>query len=115
MAALAGAALGALAMAAALRAQAGAVSPRTADRQDGPAAEAAQDAELAELRRQLASLRHDLRGILSPALLVSDRLLGNEDAAVRRAGEVMIRTVERVTERLSETRGPQSDTTSPQQ
>ena len=110
VAALAGAAFGALVAAAVLRARPGAVPARTSV-QGQPAAD---EAELAELRRQLSTLRHDLRGILSPALLVSDRLLGNEDAAVRRAGEVMIRTVERVTERLAEARAPQSGETSPQ-
>jgi hypothetical protein len=59
--------------------------------------------QLAELRSQLSHLRHDLRGILSPTLLVADRLIGSEDASVRRAGDVVIRTVERATARLIET------------
>jgi hypothetical protein len=61
--------------------------------------------ELAELRSQLSSLRHDLRGILSPTLLVADRLTGSADPAIRRAGDVMVRTVERATARLAEARG----------
>jgi hypothetical protein len=60
--------------------------------------------QLMELRAQLKGLRHDLRGILSPALLVSDRLLSHETPYVRRAGEVMVRTVERANQRLTETR-----------
>ena len=111
-AALAGAAFGALAMATVLQAR------RSAGRAQPSGQLAAADntdPELAELRRQLSTLRHDLRGMLSPALLVSDRLLASEDAAVRRAGEVMIRTVDRVTERLAETRGFQPGATSPQQ
>ncbi len=60
--------------------------------------------QLTELRAQLKGLRHDLRGILSPALLVSDRLLSHETPYVRRAGEVMVRTVERANQRLTETR-----------
>ena len=59
---------------------------------------------LAELRVHLSSLRHDIRGILSPALLVADRLLAHEEPAVRRAGEVITRTVERASTRLAETR-----------
>jgi hypothetical protein len=41
-----------------------------------------------------------LRGILSPALLMADRLLAHDDPAVKRAGEVIARTVERATARL---------------
>jgi CubicO group peptidase (beta-lactamase class C family) len=59
---------------------------------------------LAELRAHLSGLRHDIRGILSPAMLVADRLIGHQEPGVRRAGEVMVRTVERAAARLSETR-----------
>ncbi len=65
---------------------------------------AAAEATLAELRGHLAGLRHDIRGILSPAMLVSDRLVSHQDAGIRRAGEVMIRTVERAVGRLAETK-----------
>ncbi|MEJ0048334.1 MAG: hypothetical protein WDN04_21065 [Rhodospirillales bacterium] len=51
-------------------------------------------------------LRHDLNGILSPTLLTADRLLAHEDATVRRAGEIMVKTVERASARLAETRPP---------
>ena len=115
VAALAGAAFGALAMAAVLRGRRGLSRVQTAGSPGAPAVKGAQEAELVELRRQLSTLRHDLRGMLSPALLVSDRLLASEDASVRRAGDVMIRTVERVTERLAETRVSQAGATSPQQ
>jgi hypothetical protein len=57
-----------------------------------------------EGRNSISVLRHDLRGILSPALLVTDRLLMHEDPAVHRAGEVVARTVQRITDRLEETR-----------
>ena len=60
--------------------------------------------QLAELRAHLAGLRHDLRGILSPVLLMADRLLNHEEPGVRRAGDVVVRTVERATARLAETR-----------
>jgi hypothetical protein len=59
---------------------------------------------LKALERNVTSLRHDLRGILSPALLTADRLLENENPAMRRVAEVVIRTVDRATNRLAETK-----------
>jgi signal transduction histidine kinase len=59
---------------------------------------------LAAMEAQVATLRHDLNGILSPALLTADRLLTSPDPSVRRAGEVMVRTVDRATARLAETK-----------
>jgi signal transduction histidine kinase len=59
---------------------------------------------LAAMETQAATLRHDLNGILSPALLTADRLLNSPDPSVRRAGEVMVRTVDRATARLAETK-----------
>lgn len=61
-------------------------------------------ARLDALEANTSSLRHDLRGILSPALLTADRLLSSEDRIVKRAGEMMVRAVERAEERLRETR-----------
>ena len=61
-------------------------------------------ARLAALEASTSSLRHDLRGILSPALLTADRLVGSDDRLVRRAAETMVRAVERAEERLRETR-----------
>lgn len=60
--------------------------------------------QLADMHSQLRALRHDLRGILSPALLAADRLTGNNDAAIRKVGDIVIRTVERAAARLAETR-----------
>ena len=54
-------------------------------------------AHLAELEREMSTLRHELRGALSPALMVSDRLLRSEDPLIRRAGEAVVRSVERAT------------------
>ncbi len=62
-------------------------------------------ARLAALEAKTSSLRHDLRGILSPALLTAERLLGYEDPIIRRAGEIMVKTVERASARLAETKG----------
>jgi hypothetical protein len=59
---------------------------------------AAMAARLAEVEARASSLRHDLRGILSPALMVTDRLLNNPDPAVQRAGQAVVRTVERATD-----------------
>jgi hypothetical protein len=52
--------------------------------------------------RQISLLRHDLRGILSPAMLIADRLLAHDDPAVQRAGELVNRTVERAAARLAD-------------
>lgn len=58
------------------------------------------EARVAELAGQSARLRHDLRGILSPAMLMADRLAMSEDPVSRRAGESMIATIERADARL---------------
>lgn len=50
---------------------------------------------LATLEREMSALRHELRGALSPALMVSDRLLRNEDPLIRRAGDAVVRSVDR--------------------
>ena len=54
-------------------------------------------ARLAVLEREMSTLRHELRGALSPALMVSDRLLRSEDPLIRRAGDAVVRSVERAT------------------
>ena len=59
-------------------------------------------AELAEMRSAASVLRHDLRGILSPALLSADRLANSQDAAVRKAADIVIRSVERASARLAD-------------
>lgn len=59
---------------------------------------------LAELEAATASLRHDVRGMLAPALLVTDRLLTHPDPKVVRAGETVIKAVRRVEEKLIATR-----------
>jgi hypothetical protein len=67
---------------------------------------------LVEMQSQLSILRHDLHGILSPALLSADRLTASDDPAIRKAGDIVIRTVERATIRLAETKGGQEPSTS---
>ncbi len=63
---------------------------------------------LATLEASTSSLRHDVRGILSPALLVTDRLLAHSDPKIVRAGEIVIKAIRRTEERLSETRDESS-------
>lgn len=59
------------------------------------------ETELRERIRQLeaaiTNLRHDLRGVLSPALMVSDRLTAHSDPTIQRAGEAVVNSVERAT------------------
>ena len=70
----------------------------------GEAATAA-TAKLAEVEARAATLRHDLRGVLSPALMVTDRLLGNPDPAVQRAGQAIVRSVDRATAIIQASKG----------
>lgn len=55
------------------------------------------NARLAAIGTAVAKVGHDLRGILSPALLVAERLQSNADPAVRRSGDLISTTVERAT------------------
>jgi hypothetical protein len=57
---------------------------------------------LSRLRRQekamakaLGRLGHDLRGALSPALLLAERLETHQDSSVRQAGQILTQTMER--------------------
>jgi hypothetical protein len=59
----------------------------------------------------ITKLRHDLRGILSPAMLTADRLAAHADPAVQRAGMVVMKTVERAAARLDETKQPADQAT----
>lgn len=49
-----------------------------------------------ELERLVSELRHDLRGAMSPAVLVADRLRQSGDPAVQRSGQTIGAVVERV-------------------
>ncbi len=61
------------------------------------------NARLAALGSVVARISHDLRGILSPALLTAERLQNHQDEAVRRASEVLLRTVDRATDLVRRT------------
>ena len=63
-------------------------------------------ARLAELEAATSVLRHDLRGMLAPALLVVDRLLAHPDPKVAKAGETVLKAIGRVEERLIAMRLP---------
>ena len=67
----------------------------------GPTAEDALRTQLDDYRTLTATLRHDLRGVLSPALMMSDRLLTHTDPAVQRAGTAVVRSIERATALLA--------------
>jgi signal transduction histidine kinase len=55
-------------------------------------------ARLAALVATVGRAGHDLRGILSPTLLMAERLQMNADPKVSRAGDVVVRDVERATD-----------------
>jgi signal transduction histidine kinase len=64
---------------------------------DGASSAAAMAARLSDVETRAASMRHDLRGVLSPALMVTDRLINNPEPTVQRAGQAVIRSIERAT------------------
>lgn len=74
-------------------------------RQPQPAHIEALRTELQAMQGQASALRHDIRGVLSPALMVADRLVSNPDPSVRRAGDAVVRSVERATALLTASRG----------
>jgi len=75
---------------------------------------AAIQARVDAIEAQTASLRHDLRGVLSPALIVSDRLAVSADPAVRKAGEAVIRSIERASALIAASRPEDHPTVLPE-
>jgi signal transduction histidine kinase len=61
------------------------------------------NARLAALGTVVAKVSHDLRGILTPALLVAERLELNPDPKVKRAGETLVLAVDRATDLVRRT------------
>jgi signal transduction histidine kinase len=61
------------------------------------------NARLAALGTAVAKVNHDLRGILSPALLTAERLQMNPQPSIKKAGDTLVRAVERATELISQT------------
>ena len=61
------------------------------------------NARLAALGTVVAKVSHDLRGILTPALLTAERLQLNPDPRVQRAGEMLAQAVDRATDLVRRT------------
>lgn len=61
---------------------------------------------IAELESLVSRLRHDLRGVITPAALIGDQLRGHPDPSVQRAGTRIGETVQRVLDKLEKTYGP---------
>jgi signal transduction histidine kinase len=61
------------------------------------------NARLAALGTVVAKVSHDLRGILTPALLTAERLQLNQDPKVQRAGETLMMAVDRATDLVRRT------------
>jgi signal transduction histidine kinase len=60
-------------------------------------------ARLAAVSAAVGRLGHDLRGLLSPAMLAAERMQGHADPAVSRTGDMVMRSVERSTEAIRHT------------
>jgi hypothetical protein len=59
-------------------------------------------ADLAALRKTWQTRRHDVRGALSPGLLTADRLTGHADEQVRRAGEIIVQSLQRAIDAMAD-------------
>jgi len=61
------------------------------------------NARLAALGTVVAKVSHDLRGILTPALLSAERLQLNADPRVQRAGEILVQAIDRAADLVRRT------------
>ena len=61
------------------------------------------NARLAALGTVVAKVSHDLRGILTPALLTAERLELNADPRVQHAGEILVKAVDRAADLVRRT------------
>lgn len=61
------------------------------------------NARLAALGTAVTKISHDLRNILSSALLVADRLSGSADPAIRKGASTLVDAVERATDLVTRT------------
>ena len=64
---------------------------------------ASDGAKVEQLEALVSRLRHDLRGVITPAALVGDQLREHSDPAMQRAGTRIAEMVRRVLEKLDET------------
>lgn len=55
-----------------------------------------EQARVEQLERLVAEMRHDLRGAVSPAALIADRLSHSSDPSVQRSGRTIQAVVDRV-------------------
>ena len=65
--------------------------------------EYAQQGRVQVLEMLVSSLRHELRGVITPVAFIADRLLLNNDPAVLRSGTILNKTVEHILEILEGT------------
>jgi hypothetical protein len=56
----------------------------------------AERARIEQLEALVSRLRHDLRGAISPAALIGDRLRQNADPSIQRAGGIIAAGVQKV-------------------
>lgn len=61
------------------------------------------NARLVSVGTAVAKIGHDLRNVLSPALLAAERLSQNADPAISRAGEVVMGAVDRANDLVAQT------------
>jgi hypothetical protein len=64
--------------------------------------QSAQD-RIDQLERLVSALRHDLRGIVTPAALIADGLVRNPDPVIQQSAARISLTVERIIRRLNAT------------
>ncbi len=64
---------------------------------------ASDGARVEQLEALVSRLRHDLRGVITPAALVGDQLRVHKDPAMQRAGTRIGEMVDRVLQTLDET------------
>jgi hypothetical protein len=60
-------------------------------------------ARVEELEKLVSALRHDLRGAITPAALIADRLRHSSDPAIQRSANRLAGVVERILARLTST------------
>jgi hypothetical protein len=56
-----------------------------------------------QLEKLVAALRHDLRGVITPAALIADRLRNSSDPSIQRSAARITDVVERILSRLNAT------------
>jgi len=61
------------------------------------------EARAEQLEKLVSSLRHDLRGAVTPVALLADRLKLNSDPAVQRSANMIALVVERIVSTLHQT------------